>query len=178
MPALQTDLLTDWRPRLIAIATAGGNGDGAHDLNHLHRVWHAARTLLAEHPAADALVVLAACYLHDLVNLPKNHPERAQASRLAARLACERLAQAAFPADRLAGVAHAIEAHSFSAAIAPTTIEAMIVQDAADFDFARSFRQSRGECAGQGEQQREDECFHAGDSSSPVRGPGEAPGCG
>ncbi len=131
-----SDSLNDWRPRLIAIATADGEneGDGAHDLNHLHRVWHAARALLAEHPEADALVVLAACYLHDLVNLPKNHPERAQASRLAARRACERLAQAAFPAGRLAGVAHAIEAHSFSAAVAPTTIEAMIVQDADRLD--------------------------------------------
>ena len=124
MPAPRTDALPDaasaslsdslngWRPRLIAIATAGAenDGDGAHDLSHLHRVWHAAQALLAEHPEADALVVLAACYLHDLVNLPKNHPERAQASRLAARCACERLAQAAFPAERLAGVAHAIEA--------------------------------------------------------------------
>ena len=32
------------------------------------------------------------------------------------------------------GVAHAIEAHSFSAAIVPTTVEAMIVQDADRLD--------------------------------------------
>jgi len=128
------DLLAAWTPRLIAIATAGSQDDGAHDLNHLQRVWQLARCLLASHPEADPMVVQAACYLHDLVNLPKNHPERAQASRMAAAQAREQLARAGFPADRLDAVAHAIEAHSFSAGIAPTTIEARIVQDADRLD--------------------------------------------
>lgn len=127
-------LLAAWQPRLIDMATANHDDDGAHDLNHLHRVWHLARQLLAEYPQADALVVQAACYLHDIVNLPKNHPERSQASRLAAQLACEHLMQAGFPEDRLEDVAHAIEAHSFSASIVPTTREAMIVQDADRLD--------------------------------------------
>ena len=35
---------------------------GAHDPQHLQRVWRIARQLLDEHPEADALVVLAACY--------------------------------------------------------------------------------------------------------------------
>lgn len=128
------EILVDWKSRLIAIAAVDNQDDGAHDINHLNRVWHVARTLLADYPQADAMVVQAACYLHDLVNLPKNHPERAQASRLAARLASSQLAQAGFPADKLDSVAHAIEAHSFSASIAPTTIEAMIVQDADRLD--------------------------------------------
>lgn len=128
------ELLAEWAPRLIAIATAQTDNDGAHDINHLHRVWRVAQTLLAEHPQADALVVQAACYLHDLVNLPKNHPERAQASQRAARRACDELACAGFPLEKLEGVAHAIEAHSFSAAIAPRTIEAQIVQDADRLD--------------------------------------------
>ena len=123
-----------WTSRLIAIAAAQVQDDGAHDLNHLHRVWRLARQLLASHADADALVVQAACYLHDLVNLPKNHPERAQASRMAARQAQALLAQAGFPADKLPAVAHAIEAHSFSAGIAPRTVEARIVQDADRLD--------------------------------------------
>ncbi|KDB73896.1 HD domain protein [Bordetella bronchiseptica CA90 BB1334] len=85
-------------------------------------------------PRPTALVVLAASYLHDLVNLPKNHPERHLASRQAAAAARERLARAGFPAARLDAVAHAIEAHSFSAGIAPRTIEARIVQDADRLD--------------------------------------------
>lgn len=124
----------DWQTSLITIATSASQDDGAHDINHLHRVWKAAQAMLADYPKADALVVQAACYLHDLVNLPKNHPDRAQASRLAARLAREKLAAIAFPKEKLEGVIHAIEAHSFSANIAPTTIEARIVQDADRLD--------------------------------------------
>src|SRR5690606_6917206 len=90
-----------------------GQEDGAHDLNHLDRVWKTAQTLLTEHAEADAAIVQAACYLHDLVNLPKNHPERANASRLAAQQARERLATANFPTEKLPGIVHAIEAHSF-----------------------------------------------------------------
>jgi uncharacterized protein len=128
------EILDDWKLHLLAFATEGSQDDGAHDINHLNRVWKTAQKLLADHPQADAMVVQAACYLHDIVNLPKNHPERAQASRWAARLACEKLAQADFPPDKLDGVRHAIEAHSFSAAITPMTIEAMIVQDADRLD--------------------------------------------
>lgn len=127
-------LLADWKKKLVAIATADNQDDGAHDLNHLHRVWRNAQSLLTAHTQADALVVQAACYLHDIVNLPKNHPQREQASRMAAQRACEQLQQAGFPRAKLEAVAHAIEAHSFSAAIAPTTIEAKIVQDADRLD--------------------------------------------
>ncbi|AXA91190.1 HD domain-containing protein [Massilia sp. YMA4] len=129
-----TELLSVWQPRLEVLACAATGDDGAHDLNHLHRVWGNARRLLADHPEADALVVLAACYLHDLVNLPKNHPERHLASRQAAQLACAQLTELAFPAALVPGVAHAIETHSFSANLEPHTIEARIVQDADRLD--------------------------------------------
>lgn len=126
--------LTHWKPRLIAIASAAHQDDGAHDLNHLNRVWQTAQALLAAESHADAMVVQAACFLHDIVNLAKDHPDRAQASRMAAQLAVAKLEDDGFHADKLSGVAHAIEAHSFSAAIAPTTIEAKIVQDADRLD--------------------------------------------
>ena len=126
--------LNEWQPRLIAIASACAGTDGAHDINHLHRVWRNAQALLPAYPEADALVVMAGCYLHDLVNLPKNHPERAFASRHSAALAQRELAAAGFPAAKQDAVAHAIEAHSFSAAIAAQTIEARIVQDADRLD--------------------------------------------
>ena len=126
--------LAAWRPRFAALAADASGNDGAHDASHLDRVCRSAEALLAHHPEADALVVMAASYLHDLVNLPKDDPDRAQASRRSAALARERLAQLGFPADRLDAVAHAIEAHSFSAAIPATTIEARIVQDADRLD--------------------------------------------
>jgi uncharacterized protein len=126
--------LASWRPRLAALAAGGTGGDGAHDANHLERVWRNARALLEHHPEADALVVMAACYLHDLVNLPKDDPERAQASRRSARLARHQLAWMNFPPGRLDAVAHAIEAHSFSANIPAESLEAKIVQDADRLD--------------------------------------------
>lgn len=126
--------LTTWHPRLVAIASAAAGTDGAHDLNHLHRVWRNGQALLATYPQADALVVMAACYLHDLVNLPKNHHDRAMASRHSAMAAVAHLSEAGFAPERLPAVAHAIETHSFSAALKPTTIEAKIVQDADRLD--------------------------------------------
>ncbi|HZX26031.1 MAG TPA: HD domain-containing protein [Telluria sp.] len=128
------DSLAAWNAPLVALAAAAAGSDGAHDLAHLHRVWGNARHLLQDHPEADALVVMAACYLHDLVNLPKNDPERHLASRRSAVVAREQLGQAGFPEALLDGVAHAIEAHSFSARIEPRTLEARIVQDADRLD--------------------------------------------
>ena len=124
----------DWLARLVAMANAGADGDAAHDLQHLQRVWASAQLLLARAPEADQLVVMAACFLHDLVNLPKDDPDRAQASRRAAKLARHQLAWLGFPADKLDAVAHAIEAHSFSAGITPASLEAQIVQDADRLD--------------------------------------------
>jgi len=126
--------LAAWQPRLAALAAGSAGSDGAHDASHLERVWRNAQALLPGHPEADALTVMAACYLHDLVNLPKDDPDRAFASRRSAQLARHQLAWMGFPPERLDGVAHAIEAHSFSAAIAPDTIEAKIVQDADRLD--------------------------------------------
>ncbi|ANN70686.1 HD domain-containing protein [Bordetella bronchialis] len=131
---MEEDLLAYWKPRLIRIAAPTAADDGAHDLNHLERVWSVARRILEDHADADALVVLAACFLHDLVNLPKNHPDRSRASTLAAEQASAALARAGFPPEKLPGVAHAIQAHSFSAGIPPRTIEACIVQDADRMD--------------------------------------------
>jgi uncharacterized protein len=133
----QNFLDTDsWRTRLSGLVRecAAGDQDGAHDANHLDRVWRNAEALLPDYPEADVLVVLAACYLHDLVNLPKNDPARSSASRRSALLARERLPALGFPPDKLDAVAHAIEAHSFSAGIAPQTLEARIVQDADRLD--------------------------------------------
>jgi uncharacterized protein len=131
-----TPELEAWRTRLAALALecAAGDTDGAHDASHLDRVWRNAQSLLGDHPEADVLVVLAACYLHDLVNLPKNDPARATASRLSAELARERLPALGFPLEKMDALAHAIEAHSFSAAIAARTLEAQIVQDADRLD--------------------------------------------
>lgn len=129
-----TDDLQHWQVRCQQLAAQEMDQDAAHDTSHLQRVWGNAQQLLQQYPQADALVVLAACYLHDVVNLPKSHPDRAQASRMAAERATELLLAQGFPAEKLESVAHAIAAHSFSARITPATLEAQIVQDADRLD--------------------------------------------
>ncbi|OYQ22940.1 phosphohydrolase [Pseudomonas mandelii] len=107
--------------------------DGAHDLSHLQRVWHNVRTLHAEE-GGDLDVLLAAVLLHDCVAVEKNSPLRSQASRLAAEKASVVLANMNWPSTKIKAVAHAIEAHSFSANITPTSLEAKIMQDADRLD--------------------------------------------
>ncbi|MEQ0009907.1 phosphohydrolase [Klebsiella sp. GG_Kp162] len=124
--------LVDWQQRFECwILTHHAQDDAAHDLSHFRRVW-ATATQLAAGEEVDRLVLLTACYFHDIVSLPKNHPERSRSSIMAAEktLAILQSAFADFPADRYPAVSHAIEAHSFSAAIPPRTLEAKIVQDA------------------------------------------------
>ncbi|MCL4154697.1 UNVERIFIED_CONTAM: hypothetical protein GTU68_017279 [Idotea baltica] len=80
--------------------------------------------------SGDTLVLTAAAYLHDIVNLPKNDPNRAEASRLSAKAAVPILSSLNFDRAQIAEIGHCIEAHSFSANITPNTIEACILQDA------------------------------------------------
>jgi uncharacterized protein len=107
--------------------------DPAHDLAHVRRVVANARRL-AEVEKADMAVVLPAAWLHDCVVLPKDSAQRSSASRLAAEKAGDFLRGAGYPADLIPAIEHAIAAHSFSARIAPRTLEAQVVQDADRLD--------------------------------------------
>ena len=86
----------------------------------------------AEH--ADLAVVLPAAWLHDCVIVPKDSPLRSQASRLAADAAIAFLHESDYSAADLHAIGHAIAAHSFSANIAPQSVEARVVQDADRLD--------------------------------------------
>lgn len=110
-----------------------GVGDAAHDVEHVRRVVANARWLAAEE-GAELAVVIPAAWLHDCVTVPKDSPQRSSASRLAAARAKDHLRNAGYPEKWLQGIAHAIEAHSFSAGIPTTTLEAAVVQDADRLD--------------------------------------------
>ncbi len=118
--------------RLLALC-APSTDDGAHDLSHLQRVW-ANACLLQREEGGDLELLLAAVLLHDCVAVEKDSPLRASASRLSAARAAEVLARLGWRDERIAAVCHAIEAHSFSAAITPTSLEARILQDADRLD--------------------------------------------
>ncbi|MDQ6833788.1 MAG: HD domain-containing protein [Chloroflexota bacterium] len=123
-----------WETRFAAFLAANqGAEDAAHDGMHIQRVVANAR-MLAKVEKADRAVVLPAAWLHDCVIVPKDSAERTKASRLAATAAGAFLHNTGYPAMHIPAIQHAIEAHSFSARIAPRTLEAQIVQDADRLD--------------------------------------------
>lgn len=113
--------------------TVAERADGSHDISHLHRVWSNV-CAIRNKEGGDHQILLAATLLHDCVSVEKNSPLRSSASRLAAAKATELLAEMGWDGESIQAVAHAIEAHSYSANITPTTLEAKILQDADRLD--------------------------------------------
>ena len=107
--------------------------DAAHDISHVQRVVKTAKKLAMEE-GADLSIVLPAAYLHDCFTYPKDHPNRKQSSIIAAKKAVAFLESIDYPRQYHDAIAHAIEAHSFSANIRPNTLEAKVVQDADRLD--------------------------------------------
>lgn len=119
-----------FKNQITEIATAD---DPAHDLLHFQRVVKVAKQL-CKTENAKIEVVLPAAWLHDFVNVAKDSPLRSKASRMSAEAAIEFLKSINYPDEFYPEIAHAIEAHSFSANIECKSIEAMIVQDADRLD--------------------------------------------
>lgn len=114
----------------LADVLAEGASDPAHDLAHADRVWTNARAIALGEGAEPSAVLMAAAYLHDLVVLPKDHPDRARASTLSATAAGPIMEALGFQPREVAAARHAIEAHSFSAGVEPLSREAKILCDA------------------------------------------------
>ncbi|MEO6417785.1 MAG: methyltransferase domain-containing protein, partial [Polyangiaceae bacterium] len=102
-PALAA-LLEDVRPRL--------DDDPGHDLAHCMRV--ALWTIRLGSDFVDPRCAVAAALLHDVVNIAKDSPERADASRRSADLARDLLPKHGFTPRQVDAIAEAILAHSFS----------------------------------------------------------------
>jgi len=108
--------------------------DPAHDALHLDRVWTNAHRIALDEGGINLRVLLAAAYLHDLVNLPKDHPDRKKASTYSAQKAEPILAKLGYSEDEIKAAQHAISAHSYSAGIEPRSPEAVILRDADRLD--------------------------------------------
>ncbi len=128
------DDLARWERRFAAFLEPRlARADPAHDLGHVRRVVAAARELAAAEGARLEVVVPAA-WLHDCLTVPKDSERRAAASAAAAEAAAAFLGEAGYPEELIFEIRHAIEAHSFSAGVAPETVEARVVQDADRLD--------------------------------------------
>jgi uncharacterized protein len=104
-----------------------------HDWNHIGRVVRLCH-LWGKQLAANLEVLIPAAYLHDIVLVPKNHPDRARSSELAAEKAIKLLKQINYPETYLDKIYKAIVEHSFSRGLKSTTLEASILQDADRID--------------------------------------------
>lgn len=107
--------------------------DPAHDWAHVGRVVRTAREL-AKDMDVNLPCVLAGVYCHDLVNLPKDHPDRKNASSLSAIEARLLLTKVGFNESEIEIITKAIIEHSFSKGLRPSCLEAEIVQDADRLD--------------------------------------------
>ena len=120
--------------RLLLKSQPRAGGDPAHDRGHVLRVWANVRAIAAGEGVAVGPVLTAAAILHDVVALPKNHPERSRAAEMSGRKGWAIVRDLGFAREDCDAVAHAIAAHSFSGGVAPATIEAKILRDADRLD--------------------------------------------
>jgi uncharacterized protein len=102
--------------------------DPGHDVFHCLRV-AAWAVHLADGAVAPRLVI-AAALLHDIVNLPKDSPERARASELSAGVALELLPPFGFAPEEARAVADAVRDHSYSRGAIPASLLGKALQDA------------------------------------------------
>lgn len=107
--------------------------DMGHRIDHVLRVTKTAVELAALE-GASLPIVLPAAMLHDTQPVSKFGKDRSRASQLSADHTLKLLAEWAYPEKYFEAIHHAIVAHSFSANVTPTTVEARVVQDADRLD--------------------------------------------
>ena len=107
--------------------------DPGHDLAHLKRVVGSCQ-YLGQRLNADMDILLPAAYLHDVITVPKNHPDRIRASAMAADKAKELLRGFGYEAEVVERIAQVIKEHSYSAGHQPSSLESAILQDADRLD--------------------------------------------
>lgn len=120
--------LEDLQARCREFMAAVEAADAAHDISHVKRVVTNVAALTRTEDA-NPWITLPAAWLHDCVAVAKDSPWRAQGSKLAAKTAVDFLGGIDYPQEWQADVYHAIEAHSYSAAVPTHTLEARVVQD-------------------------------------------------
>ena len=102
--------------------------DPGHDLSHALRV--ALWTIRLGGTEVCPREAIAAALMHDWINLPKDHPQRREASAMSAQEAEQRLPELGFNDDATARIVDAILTHSFSRGLTPRSALGDALQDA------------------------------------------------
>jgi uncharacterized protein len=109
------------------------NSEPAHDFGHVLRVVDTVQ-MLCEAEGGDLSVAHLSALLHELINLPKNHPDSARSGEFCALEASALLKTTNLESDVTKKVCECIRVHSFSAGIEAKSLEAQILQDADRLD--------------------------------------------
>src|SRR5947207_2268051 len=97
--------MPDLEPLKKIARDACAGADSAHDWQHVLRVAAGAAALCAAE-GADADIAVPAALLHELVNLPKNHPESSRSGELCAERALTVLGELGWPAEQAERIAY------------------------------------------------------------------------
>ncbi len=106
--------------------------DPGHDLTHFLRV--ALWGLRFSERKIEPKLVIAAALLHDIINLPKDSPNRKEASKLSAEHARKILSDYGYTQEEIELIAEAIYDHSYSRGVRPRSFLGEVLQDADRMD--------------------------------------------
>ncbi len=120
-------------PWLDEIRSLYRQADPAHNFSHILRVCNMAR-IIGREEKAEMRVLLPAVLLHDLGSKKGYGSVQEQSGQAGMRAVRSFLQGKGMDRDRIDKVLYAVEVHSFSRAIIPTTLEARILQDADRLD--------------------------------------------
>lgn len=115
------------------VAARCESSDLAHDAEHVLRVYVWAMKLAPE-ADADRDLVGAAALVHDLVNVPKESSQRAEASAFSARASLPLLEEAGYRPHEADVIVDAVLTCSWSKGEAPRSAEGRVLQDADRLD--------------------------------------------
>ncbi len=122
------------------------NGDPGHDFAHIMRVIGTCKSIGSK-VGANLEVLIPAAMLHDVVNLPKDHPERKQASQKAAEEAKNILRNLEYSNEEVNRIETVIIEHSYSLGKKPSCIESAVLQDADRLDALGAIGKRDGKVA-------------------------------
>lgn len=123
--------------RLMAAAAAAaemmGVDDPGHDWSHIARC-AASALAIGQDVGADLVILMPAVFFHDCVNLPKDHPQRREASTHSARRCGEVLAGLGYQTGEACRIADVIIEHSYTLGKTPSSLESAVLQDVDKLD--------------------------------------------
>ncbi|MBN1947883.1 MAG: HD domain-containing protein [Bradymonadales bacterium] len=123
-------------------------GDLAHDILHTERVFRWANRLSME-AGVNSDLAGAAALVHDLVQIPKEDPERSAAGERSADAAAGLLEQAGYRPEEIEEIVQAVRTSSWSSGMEPTSDLGRVLQDADRLDAIGAIGIARAFCTAQ-----------------------------